>query len=190
MRVLCLDQATRTGWAFGVERSEEKWLFGSFRMPKRDDPGERLMIFRDGLVEVIERYRPDIVAYETPFMPVGNTSEKAKDGKKGAVFNVKTTKFSMNLEGVLIECTARYGLPTEHFPSSSWRVTALGFGRLPPGAPDGEFKRLMKQRARALGYPVADDNEADAIGMLMHMLHGKPAAERAQGDLLGRVAGL
>lgn len=189
MRILCLDQATRTGWAFGIERSEIKYLFGSFKMPKRDDPGERLMIFRDGLVDLIETHKPDIVAFETPFFPVGNTSEKAKDGKKGAVFNIKTTKFAMNLEGVLIETTARYGLPTEHFPSSSWRVTALGYGRLPQGSQD-DFKKLMKQRARSLGYAVTDDNEADAIGMLIHMLHGAPANLRAQGDLLGRVAGL
>jgi Holliday junction resolvasome RuvABC endonuclease subunit len=189
MRILTLDQSTRTGWAFGVERSQDKYLFGSFRMPKRDDIGERLVIFRDGLVELIETHAPDLVAYETPFFPVGNQAQ-AKPGK-GAAFSVKTIKFLHNLEGVLIETTARYSLPTEHFPSSSWRVTALGYGRMPASAPEGEnFKKLMMARARQLGYAVKDDNEGDAIGLLLHMLHGAPAAERAQGDLLSRVAGL
>jgi len=189
MRILTLDQSSRTGWAIGEERSEAKYLFGSFRMPKRDDPGERLMIFRDGLVELIETHRPDLAAFETPFFPVGNTGSKEKDGGKGARFNIKTIKFLHNLEGVLIETTARYGIPTEHFPSSSWRVTALGYGRLPAGV-DTDFKKLMMAQARRLGYAVTDDNEADAIGMLIHMLHGAPANARAQMDLLDRVADL
>ena len=190
MRILTLDQSTRTGWAFGVERSQDRWSFGSFRMPKRDDNGERLVIFRDGLNEVIERYRPDIVGYETPFFPVGNTKEKQDGGSRGARFSIVTTKFLHNLEGVLIEATARHSIPTEHYPSSSWRVTALGFGRRQPGSTEN-FKQLMMKRCRALGYDVKDDNEADAIGLLLHLLHGAPAAARAQGDLLAReVAGL
>ena len=186
LRILTLDQSSRTGWAFGVERSTEPYLFGSFRMPKRDDPGERLVIFRDGLVDLIETHHPDLVAYETPFFPVGGQAQpNEKTG--GARFNVKTIKFLHNLEGVLIETTARHNLPTEHFPSSSWRVTALGFGRLPAGSQE-DFKKLMIKRAKALGYAVADDNEADAIGMLIHMLHGAPANARAQGDLLAMAA--
>lgn len=188
MRILTLDQSTRTGWAFGIERSQEPYLFGSFRMPKRDETGERLVIFRDGLVGLIEANQPDLVAYETPFFPVGNQASAAGEpGKKGARFNVNTIKLLHNLEGVLIETTARYSIPTEHFPSSSWRVTALGYGRLPAGSQE-DFKKLMIKRARMLGYDVKDDNEADAIGMLMHMLHGGPAAKRAQGDLLSMEA--
>lgn len=192
MRIIALDQSTRTGWAIGAERSNDKYLFGSFRMPKRDDNGERLVIFRDGLVELIEKYKPDLAAYETPFFPVGNTAEKAKEGGKGARFNINTIKFLHQLEGVLIETTARYSIPTEHFPSSSWRVTALGMGKLPPGADAAgmDFKKMMIKRARQLGYDVKDDNEADAIGILMHMLHGGPAATRAQGDLLSLAGDL
>ncbi len=194
MRILTLDQSTRTGWALGSDEKDAdgkapKFLFGSFRMPKRDDPGERLVIFRDGLVELIDKYQPTIAAYETPFFPVGNVPEKDKqDGKGRAAFNVNTIKFLHNLEGVLIETTARYGIPTESVTSSSWRVTALGMGRLPQGSQQ-DFKTLMKKRARMLGYDVADDNEADAIGILLHELYGPPAAKRAQGDLLSMVAG-
>lgn len=190
MRILTLDQSTRTGWALGADDDlKAKFLFGSFRMPKRDDRGERLVIFRDGLESLIAQYKPDLAGYETPFFPVGNAPEKGKEEGRGrAAFNVDTIKFLHNLEGVLIETTARHGIPTESFASSSWRVTALGFGRLPPGSPD-DFKALMKKRARQLGYDVADDNEADAIGVLLHMLYGPPAAQRKQGDLLAMVGG-
>ena len=60
---------------------------------------------------------------------------------------------------------------------------------IPAGAVT-DFKKLMMAQARRLGYAVADDNEADAIGMLIHMLHGAPANARAQMDLLDRVADL
>lgn len=183
MKILTLDQSTRTGWALGAEKADPKtFLFGSFRVPKRDDPGERLVIFRDGLTQLIEKYQPDICAYETPFFPVGGPA-KPEPGKKGAAFNVKTIKFLHNLEGVLIEATARHNIPTQHFPSSSWRVSALGYGRLPAGSGE-DFKKLMIKRAKTLGLDVADDNEADAVGILLHMMFGPPAAERAQGDLL------
>lgn len=194
MRIIALDQSTRTGWAIGDERSTAKWLFGSFRMPKRDDDGERLVIFRDSLVELIETHHPDLAAYETPFFPVATQTFKPGPQRPGpskrAAFSPKTIKFLHNLEGVLIETTARYSIATEHFPSSSWRVTALGMGRLPPGADDAgmDFKKMMVQRAKTLGYEVRDDNEADAIGILMHMLHGAPGAARAQGDLLDMEA--
>lgn len=195
MKALALDQSTVTGWALGEDHSQEKYLFGSFRMPKRDDNGERLVIFRDGLVDLIETHKPDIIALETPFFPVGEQAmrpEKPGTGKpRRAAFNVKTIRFLLNLEGVLRETAARHDVPTEDYPSSSWRVTALGMGRLPPGAADAgmDFKKMMKQKARALGYDVRDDNEADAIGILLHCLHGAPAAQRAQGDLLSMAAG-
>lgn len=194
MKIIALDQAIRTGWAIGEERSQEKFLFGSFRMPKRDDNGERLVIFRDSLVELIETHKPDIAAYEQPFLPIdagtGFAPKSATDAPRRAKFNVKTIKFLHNLEGVLIETTARYNIPTEHVVSSSWRSTALGTGRLPPGAADAgmDFKKMMKAKARALGYDVADDNEADAIGILLHLLHGPPAAARQQGDLLSMAS--
>lgn len=186
-RILTFDQATRTGWAFGTERSDERFKFGSFRMPKRDEPGERLVILRDGIVEQIEAHKPDLVAYETPYMPIG-VHNAPKPGETGKMpFSPKTISFLKWVEGVLIETTARYSIPTVNFPSSSWRVTALGMGRLPKGAPE-DFKKLMIRRAKQLGYEVADDNEADAIGILLHMLYGSPAAERQQGNLLDMVA--
>lgn len=182
MRILAIDQATRSGWSFGEERSTARYEFGSFRMPKRDWKGERLVIFRDSLNDLIERFQPDLVGYERPLVTMLGSNKTIGDKQKP--FNLETIQFLLNLEGVLIETTARHSIQTEHYPSSSWRKTALGMGRLPPGAPQGEFKRMMIRRANALGYDVKDDNEADAIGILLHMIFGAPAATRAQGDLL------
>lgn len=191
MRALTVDQAANSGWCAGSDKSNEPFAFGSFRMPKRDVIGERLVIFRDGLVDIIETHKPDVIAMETPYMPMGQTKPRF-DGDKRAgnsTFNPKTIRFLANIEGILKEVAARYALELEEFPSSSWRVTALGFGRLPKGSTQ-DFKKLMMARARALGYAVKNDNEADAIGMMLHLLHGPPASLRAQGDLLSRVADL
>lgn len=190
MRILTIDQSSKTGWCIADEGLKDPrspgLIYGSFKAPKRDSPGERLMIFRDGLVDVIEKYRPQIAAYETPFMPVGPGGQQ--QAGQGAKFSPKTLRFLLNLEGVLAETTERYGIVTQDFPAASWRVTALGMGRIPQGIPaderDGWMKRQMIRKAQQLGYPVEDDNEADAIGMMLHMLYGGPASERRQGDLL------
>lgn len=183
-RILALDQSSRTGWAFGLTNSDPKeWLFGSFRTPKRPDDGDRLVIFRDGLVGLIETHWPDLIVYETPFTPVHDSERPQGDRAR---FNVKVWKYLTKIEGVLEETCSRHDVPYESYPSQSWRVTALGFGRLPKGSPDN-FKQLMTKRARALGLNVRDDNEADAIGLLMHALMGKPASNRQQGDLLASL---
>jgi Holliday junction resolvasome RuvABC endonuclease subunit len=190
LRILALDQSTRTGWAFGVEKSDDRWLFGSFKLPKRDDNGERLVIFRNDLSDLIQTHQPDLIAYETPYFPLQEFRPKFsadRDGeapaKEGPRFNPATVAFLLHIQGVLLELTARRSIPTQAFTSSSWRVTALGFGRA-KGIGSAEFKAMMMKRAQALGYAVKDDNEADAIGILMHMLMGEPASKRMQGDLL------
>lgn len=183
MRVLALDQSTKSGWAFGIERSDDRWLFGSFKMPKRDDNGERLVIFRNTLVDLIKDLKPDLIAYEEPYFPLQGFTPAKTEGKERMPFNPVTIKFLLNLQGVLTEATAAHAIPTTSFTSSAWRVTALGFGRA-KGITPPQLKKMMIARAKALGYAVKDDNEADAIGILMHMLMGKPASERAQGDLL------
>ena len=183
-RILTFDQSSsKTGWAFGMDRSNERWLFGSFRVPKRDADGERLVIFRDDLIEKIEALKPDLVAYETPFSPVSTQGQEQGDRAR---FSIKVVRLLAKIEGVLEEACSRHDVPYESYASSTWRVTALGFGRLPKGSPD-DFKTLMKRRARALGYEVKDDNEADAIGLLMHALHGAPGVARSQDDLLERA---
>lgn len=193
MKLLTIDQSTKTGWCVAESPCRDPkapaFIFGTFRAPRRDDRGERLVILRDGLTEVIEKHRPDVMAWETPFIPFDD-GNKAKDGGR-ARLNVKTTRFLLNIEGVLVEAATRYGLATEDFPAQAWRKTAVGMGVAPAGSPPGFMKKLMIQRAKSLGYGVGkDDNMGDAIGMMLHMLYGEPAARRAQGDLLDRVAGL
>lgn len=217
MRVLAVDPATQSGWAAGDGDSFERRSVdsGAFRMPKRPTLGERLVIFSDTLRELIEHFKPDLIAYEKPYWPqpkdaqsllprlkaalaspnpkaiiAGLVKEIEEDG--GPQISVENLQFLQKVEGILIHTATSTPLPGgngaptpyEAYASSSWRVTALGYGRAPKGSPPGFLKKAMVARAKQLGYPVGSEDQADAIGILMHALHGAPANARAQFDLL------
>lgn len=185
IKVLSLDAATSTGWAVGAAGDFQNGAirFGSFRLPKRQYLAERLVIFRDRIVALLDEHLPDLVAYEPPYDP--REPDPNKPGPR-IPYNRETDKFLQKLEGVLLLTLADRGLPYEAYRSQSWRVTALGkgFGHAPKGSPPGLLKDMMLKRARSLGYNVKNNDQSDAIGILMHCLTGPPANLRAQPDLL------
>lgn len=198
LKILALDQSSsRTGWAFGTPN--DKPTYGSFRSPKRDVVGERLAIVYDELGALMDKYEPDLCAFETPFFPVDRGPKK--DGetyrfssrvgvvkeKQGAAFNPKVISLLQKVAGIVELQAARRGIPVESYASRSWPPTILGMS-VPHGA---DAKIMVRQRCRALGMPTEGDDESDAIGIWYHAAYGAPAATRAQGDLLSRaVAGL
>lgn len=184
MKVMALDQASATGYAVGDGDSFERRTVesGIFKMPKRPVLGERLVIFADTLTELIDHYHPELIAYETPYSPPP-FNPKALNAKPNKV-SIETLNMLQKIEAMLIYVATKKGLPYESYVSASWRVTALGMGRAPKGSPDGTLKKMMVARAKALGFKVESEDEADAIGILLHALHGKPASARAQADLL------
>lgn len=209
MKVLAFDQATSlTGWAAGSNRTERGGFdFGSIRVPKREAFGERLAYLHGTIAKLIERYQPDMLAFEEPFFPVARhdaVSARAPGGRsflppeaepeaaggRGASFNAETVKQLQMVKGTIITLAALYSIPAEGYASSQWRVTLLGYGRPPKGSPPTfDFKREARKRVQALGYDVDVDDQAEAIGILMHALHGPQAAARAQGDLLSMIGG-
>lgn len=194
MKVLSLDSATTTGFAVGDEHSfqNRSVAFGSFRAPKREIAGERLLIFHDRLTDLVNTHAPEMIVWEAPYFPLSMvTGQKPQRNrfsnrsgltqeKDGPQFNVNTIIFLHNLAGVIQLVAAKQSLPVESYSSSQWRPTILG-GPVPR---DIDKKRAVRMRAKALGFNVERDDESDAIGILMHALHGPPAALRAQGDLL------
>ncbi len=213
MKVLALDQATTTGWAHGTAHDvETKTIeFGKVRMPKRPEPGERLAIFRQTIVDIADHYKPDLIAYELPYWPRPMTfqqmraivakmrerGESEDDFEEPPNIAAETLQFLQWVRGVLMETAAVLSIPTEYYPSSSWRKTAIGIGRAPKidpetgKKPDSQYlKRAMIRRAKSMGYDVSDDNEADAIGILIHATCGPPAAAKRQADLFTMEAGL
>lgn len=192
MKVLAIDQASASGWAVGdansiVDKTVES---GVFKMPKRPILGERLVIFHDTLSELIEFYRPTLIAYETPYSPPPFNPHAPGAAEKRSKISVETLNLLQKIEGMLIFTATKHNVEYESYMSASWRVTALGMGRAPKGSDPGILKRMMVAKARALGFEPGSEDEADAIGILIHATMGKPAAARAQFDLLDMAADL
>lgn len=183
--ILALDQATLTGWAVGDRNSFERRTveFGRFKAPKRQVMGERLLIFGTTLSELIAHYKPELIAFEKVFVPRPPEFQMV-DGKwvppaKPKIpYNPDVTEFLLKLSGIVGYVAAERKIPVEEYYSASWRKTALGRGFV------DDPKKAMKLRAKQLGYEVEVFDESDAIGILMHALHGPPANARAQYDLL------
>ncbi len=183
MRTLSLDPATQTGWCFGGDNSlQDKDLeFGIFRMPKRPNMGERFVIFGDTLSELIAHYAPiQMIAFELPYDPPPPNPKHPPR----IPYNRETDNFLQGVKAILLYIAAKHSIPVEGYRSQSWRITALGMGRAPKGAPAGEMKRMMIRKAKSLGFNVQTEDEADAIGVWLHAMHGDPANKRAQTDLL------
>lgn len=210
MRILAFDQATNSGYAFGTEDDfrdgKSTAEFGRFKTPKRPALGEKLAIFGRGIIERAEFYKPDLIVYEEPYWPpppmqagVNNLAERIRlcmadptrlrqllsdvqeadeKMKRRTPIAAETLQFLQMVKGILIDRSAQLGIPVEGYRSSTWRKSALGDGR-----PD-DPKKAMLRKARAWGLDVETEDEADAIGILYHALHGKAAMERAQGDLM------
>ena len=176
---MALDQASRTGWAVGTydELMNGRAEFGVFVMLKRPNMGERLKLFREGLIERIEFYKPDALFDEEPFFPVGETK-----------FSLDVIRMGHYIHGFVMEVAASLNLPFETIKPSDWRMDVLGYARKPKGAPDDHMKKAMQSKARTWGYEVEHHDESDALGILRHV-HNKHEAEGAQGDLMEMMKG-
>ena len=168
--VLAIDQATTSGWAFS---DGKQTVFGHLKMPKRRD-GERLSWLLDELIALGHELKPDLIVYEEPFFPIG------RPGK----FSTQVISWLQKVEGVVLLSAAKLAIGVECYPSQTWRLSFLGYGRKPKGATEDHMKKATVARVRLLGFPAVTNDEADAIGILHHALYGEPAMLRRQGDLL------
>lgn len=202
MKVLAFDQATVTGWAFAAG-PDARFEFGRFSAPKRDDWGERLLLFRKSVITLAERFEPELISYEEPYWPRPVEPTKTpkdlpthdhlgrplKPKKPRPVMGQDSLKLLQRIAGVLQETCAELAVPCESHAPMAWRMTALGFGRKPFDADDDFMKKAMIAKAKQWGYDVGISDEADAIGILYHALHGAGAQARAQGDLMSMIMG-
>lgn len=64
-RILALDVATRTGWAFSDGERQESGV-ASFELKHGESTPTRYVRFSQWLREMLDRYRPEMVIYEQP----------------------------------------------------------------------------------------------------------------------------
>lgn len=171
-KIIAFDQATRTGWAFGTERT--KFEFGSFKAGPKFMTQERLGTILDNMVSLIQRFEPEEIHYESPWHP---NPEKLKS-------HWDVIQWAQKIEACVLLAGHITSVPAHSQAAGSWRLAFLGYGRRPKGASEDHMKKAAMARAKLLGYDVKNTDESDAIGILWHALHGKPGIERMQGNLL------
>lgn len=174
MKVLAFDQASRCGFAHGA--AGDRYQFGRWEMPKRPPP-ERLGWLYRRMVGKIEEVRPDLVAYELPWMPDPQRLASTWD----------VIQWAQKIECLVMLAADQCGVPVESIAAATWRKGVCGFARAPKETPPKEKTKFMKRavmnRIRAMGYDVKNDDESDALGILHFFLTGAPANDRAQADI-------
>ncbi len=144
IRILGIDPGLRrTGW--GLIESEGNRLIhiacGSVETGERDDLGTRLLAIHDGLIAVIERYRPQEAAVEATFV----NSNAAATLKLGQA------------RGIAMLVPAKAGLSVAEYAPNVVKKTVVGAGH-------GEKSQIRMMIGVLL--PKADPQSEDAADAL------------------------
>ncbi|MFZ2959877.1 MAG: crossover junction endodeoxyribonuclease RuvC [Candidatus Ozemobacteraceae bacterium] len=141
--ILGLDLAERTGIC--VLESEQKRILWSntVRLATRD-PQARVLALKELLSGVITRFHPVEMAIEDVFLPE-RTSPR--------------TPISLGeLRGVARLCAAEAGMQVFFYPPARVKMAITGSGR-------AEKADVIRMIENEFAIHVADDNQADAIGI-------------------------
>lgn len=157
MTLLALDQASRvTGYALFKDNKLVK--FGKFNLTS-DDIGERLVDFREHIVDFIENQDIDEVVFED-IQQQNNVAN-----------NVQTFKILAEVYGVLLEVLTGYRVKHSSVLAASWKSTLGIKGRTRP-----EQKRNAQQYVEDNYGVKATQDECDAICIgAAHILSKKSA---------------
>lgn len=157
-RILALDPANRTGWAY-VGRDGRR-LYGAWNIAKPGDsqPGARLRRFRDGLRELVDRFPVDLLACEDSCLGVGDRSRN-------------TLRMHAELIGVVKMLAGDLGVPLHLYAPMTVKAYAGCAGKR-----TRSDKTAMCRACRLLlGIETDDDDIADALWVLELARSGRVA---------------
>lgn len=175
---LALDQSkTCTGWAIGAPGV--RVVHGAHQFKARPEHyGHFGNQVRDWVKAKIEDHNIQHVLYEAPQLP---------KGKAGQFFRLHDRVILFSMVVVIEMACADAGVPVSQAEPGDWRKDAYGFSRLPKHY-SGDWKSWAVETAREQGFDVSTHDEAEAIGMLHHMLIQKhPEIAAVTGPLFRRV---
>lgn len=184
MGLLGLDLSTRTGWAW-FESPDAVPVCGTERLPKAFDPEDYaartwpLMQWLDRFIEAHPSI--EIIAFESPFIPMGSQKDKdthGPDAKKTFVTTAQTLRLQISLASTIETVAKANDLRCFEVATQSAKLALTGHGRVPKDAKDWDWGREMVIAATRLGWRVADDHQADAcaVAKVVHaMLRARAA---------------
>jgi crossover junction endodeoxyribonuclease RuvC len=157
--VLGIDPGTAmTGYGL-VERTGSRLRavdYGCLETPAGMPLPERLLLIQDGLIDLVEAHRPDLVAVERLFFNK----------------NVQTAFAVGQARGVALLTAARYGLPVHEYGPHEVKLAVTGHGR-------AEKLQVQRMVQVVLGLAVLPrpDDAADALAIAICLAHAhRPAA--------------
>ena len=159
MIVLGIDPGTAmTGYGL-VERTGSRLRavdYGCLETPAGMPLPERLLLIQDGLSDLIESHRPDLVAVERLFFNK----------------NVQTAFAVGQARGVALLTAARFGLPVHEYGPHEVKLAVTGHGR----AEKVQVQRMV-QVVLGLAVLPRPDDAADALAIAICLAHAhRPAA--------------
>ncbi len=168
-----MDLATKLG--FALWRPGSLPASGVYTLPKTgDDVGIFLSAYSTWLMGVIESEGPDLIVYEQPIMP--------------RITQIIILRKLYGLAGVTEMIARDMGITYREAAMQKWRKHFMGRG--------GGYKKIgttakemCLAECEARGFEPADDNEADALGILDYTAHKlKIPTDWPDRGLLGRAA--
>lgn len=137
--ILAIDPAEKTGWAI----SQTIYGVWNFKLKRDENFGMKLIRLRSKLKEAVEEHNVAIIIYERPtgIMPNALISHS-------------------KLVGVIEEFCTERDIPFRGYSAHEIKKFATGKGA-------GKKELLMVAAKEKLGYTGNDDNEVDAIWLLL-----------------------
>lgn len=153
MRLLSLDCSTVLGWSYWAS-AESIPRCGTWKAPKAwaiEDYGPRFKAFHDWLCDMITTFDPQVLAFEGPVMPRGGggSFQTTEHTMRTLIGLVSVAELVANLRG--LRCF--------EVNVATAKKRLAGHGRAE--------KSEMLLMATNLGYPCADDHQADACAVAL-----------------------
>jgi len=143
MNILALDLGTRTGWAAHRNGSVESGM-GDFSLGRGEGPGVRFISFETWIGNLLAFVKPDLLAFEDIVRRQG--------------FPGHSAEIYGGLKAVMLMACERRHLTVRPVAVGTWKKAVVGKGNAD--------KEEVMAAMRRLGYRAAEDNEADAQGIL------------------------
>ena len=153
MRILSLDLATKTGYAYRDDWGKIISGVKDFKVKGKLDPALRFSYLQDWISSSLSPfYRMDKIFYEQPH----------KSGGKGA-------EFLIGLVTIVKVWCAEHAVAYDYVHTGTLKKWATGNGHAKK--PD-----MIKRAREILGREPIDDNEADAVCLLLYAeAHNEPS---------------
>lgn len=160
MKVLGIDPGSViTGYGLVAGRGSRLICLdrGALRMNSRQSISSRLLFLKNGLVEIIESHRPDVMAVEKVFHSV----------------NFKSTLYLGYVRGIILMVGEELGLPLAEYSATQVKVAITGYGR----AEKSQVQHMVKT---VLGLPEIPKpaDVADALAIAICHIHHAPMMQR------------